>query len=277
MEFNVEEIMETIPELIMVYGLKVVMALVVFFVGKWIAKMLASAFERGMASKNIDPTVAHFTRNIIYYALFAVVVIAALGQLGVQTASFVAIVGAAGLAIGFALQGSLANFAAGVLLILFRPIKVGDYVEAGGSAGVVKEISIFTTILTTPDNKVVIIANNQVMSNNIVNYSTMPTRRVDLTVGISYGSDIKLAKQIMQEIADNDSRVLKDPAVQIAVKELADSSVNFVFRSWVNSADYWGVFFDFTEQVKLKFDEQGIEIPFPQMDVHFDKSEEKAA
>lgn len=277
MEFNVEEIMETIPELIMVYGLKVVMALVVFFVGKWIAKMLASAFERGMASKNIDPTVAHFTRNIIYYALFAVVVIAALGQLGVQTASFVAIVGAAGLAIGFALQGSLANFAAGVLLILFRPIKVGDYVEAGGSAGVVKEISIFTTILTTPDNKVVIIANNQVMSNNIVNYSTMPTRRVDLTVGISYGSDIKLARQIMQEIADNDSRVLKDPAVQIAVKELADSSVNFVFRSWVNSADYWGVFFDFTEQVKLKFDEQGIEIPFPQMDVHFDKSEEKAA
>lgn len=272
MEFNVEEIMETIPELIMVYGLKVVMALVVFFVGKWIAKMLASAFERGMASKNIDPTVAHFTRNIIYYALFAVVVIAALGQLGVQTASFVAIVGAAGLAVGFALQGSLANFAAGVLLILFRPIKVGDYVEAGGSAGVVKEISIFTTILTTPDNKVVIIANNQVMSNNIVNYSTMPTRRVDLTVGISYGSDIKLAKQIMQEIADNDSRVLKDPAVQIAVKELADSSVNFVFRSWVNSADYWGVFFDFTEQVKLKFDEQGIEIPFPQMDVHMDKA-----
>ncbi|WP_439134979.1 mechanosensitive ion channel family protein [Pseudomaricurvus sp.] len=277
MEFNVEELMEAIPELIMIYGLKVLMAIVVYVVGKWIAGMLASAFERGMTAKNVDPTVAHFTRNIVYYALFAVVIIAALGQLGVQTASFVAIVGAAGLAIGFALQGSLANFAAGVLLILFRPIKVGDYVEAGGAAGVVKEISIFTTILTTPDNKVVIIANNQVMSNNITNYSTMSTRRVDLLVGISYGSDIKLAKQIMQEIADNDSRVLKDPAVQIAVKELADSSVNFVFRSWVNSADYWDVFFEFTEQVKLKFDEQGIEIPFPQMDVHFDKSEDKAA
>lgn len=277
MEFNVEDLMETIPELVMIYGVKVLLAIVVYFVGKWIAKMLASAFERGMAAKNVDPTVAHFTRNIVYYALFAVVIIASLGQLGVETASFVAIVGAAGLAIGFALQGSLANFAAGVLLILFRPIKVGDYVEAGGAAGVVKEISIFTTVLTTPDNKVVIIANNQVMSNNITNYSTMATRRVDLLVGISYGSDIKLAKQIMQDIAEADSRVLKDPAIQIAVKELADSSVNFVFRVWVNSADYWGVFFDFTEQVKLKFDEQGIEIPFPQMDVHFDKSEDKAA
>ncbi|GAB3097651.1 mechanosensitive ion channel [Aestuariicella hydrocarbonica] len=271
MDLNVDKIMETAPELIMTYGLKFVMAIVVFLVGKWLAKLLSSALGRGLAAKNIDPTVAHFTKNIAYYALFAMVVVAALGQLGIQTASFVAIVGAAGLAVGFALQGSLANFAAGVLLILFRPFKVGDYVEAGGTAGVVKEVSIFSTILTTPDNKVVIIANNAVMSNNITNYSTMPTRRVDLKVGISYGSDIKLAKQVMQDIADADSRILKDPAVQIAVSELADSSVNFVFRSWVNSADYWGVFFDFTEQVKLKFDEKGIEIPFPQMDVHLDK------
>lgn len=271
MDLNVDKIMETAPELIMTYGLKFVMAIVVFLVGKWLAKLLSSALGRGLAAKNIDPTVAHFTKNIAYYALFAMVVVAALGQLGIQTASFVAIVGAAGLAVGFALQGSLANFAAGVLLILFRPFKVGDYVEAGGTAGVVKEVSIFSTILTTPDNKVVIIANNAVMSNNITNYSTMPTRRVDLKVGISYGSDIKLAKQVLQDIADADSRILKDPAVQIAVSELADSSVNFVFRSWVNSADYWGVFFDFTEQVKLKFDEKGIEIPFPQMDVHLDK------
>jgi len=267
MEFNVEEL----SALAMTYGLKLIMAIVVYIIGKWLANLIASSLEKGMAAKNVDSTVARFTRNIVYYALFAMVIVAALGQLGVQTASFVAIVGAAGLAIGFALQGSLANFAAGVLLILFRPFKAGDFIEAGGASGVVKEISIFSTILTTGDNKVVVIANNAVMGGNITNYSAMPTRRVDMVVGVGYGADLALVKKTLQELVDADERVLKDPAATIAVSELADSSVNLVFRPWVNSADYWGVFFDMNERIKLRFDELGIEIPFPQMDVHLDK------
>tara|TARA_B100000446_G_scaffold134938_1_gene127163 strand:+ start:899 stop:1702 length:804 start_codon:yes stop_codon:yes gene_type:complete len=267
MEFNVEEL----SALAINYGVKLVMAIVVYVIGKWLANVVANALEKGMSAKSVDATVARFTRNIVYYALFAMVIVAALGQLGVQTASFVAIVGAAGLAIGFALQGSLANFAAGVLLILFRPFKAGDFVEAGGASGVVKEISIFSTILTTGDNKVVVIANNAVMGGNITNYSAMPTRRVDMVVGVGYGADLALVKKTLQELADADDRVLKDPGVTIAVSELADSSVNFVFRPWVNSADYWGVFWAMNERIKIRFDELGIEIPFPQMDVHLDK------
>ncbi len=267
MEFNVEEL----TALAVTYGVKLLMAIVVYVIGKWLANLIAGALEKGMSAKNVDPTVARFTRNITYYALFAMVIVAALGQLGVQTASFVAIVGAAGLAVGFALQGSLANFAAGVLLILFRPFKAGDFIEAGGASGVVKEISIFSTILTTGDNKVVVIANNAVMGGNITNYSAMPTRRVDMVVGVGYGADLALVKKTLQELVDADDRVLKDPGATIAVSELADSSVNFVFRPWVNSADYWGVFFDMNERIKVRFDELGIEIPFPQMDVHLDK------
>ncbi|MGH1372173.1 MAG: mechanosensitive ion channel family protein [Cellvibrionaceae bacterium] len=267
MEFNVEEL----SALAVTYGVKLIMAVVVYIIGKWLANLIAGALEKGMSAKNVDPTVARFTRNIAYYALFAMVIVAALGQLGVQTASFVAIVGAAGLAVGFALQGSLANFAAGVLLILFRPFKAGDFIEAGGASGVVKEISIFSTILTTGDNKVVVIANNAVMGGNITNYSAMPTRRVDMVVGVGYSADLALVKKTLQELVDADDRVLKDPGVTIAVSELADSSVNFVFRPWVNSADYWGVFFDMNERIKVRFDELGIEIPFPQMDVHLDK------
>lgn len=267
MEFNVEEM----TALAVTYGVKLLMAIVVYVIGKWIANLIAGALEKGMSAKSVDPTVARFTRNIAYYALFAMVIVAALGQLGVQTASFVAIVGAAGLAVGFALQGSLANFAAGVLLILFRPFKAGDFIEAGGASGVVKEISIFSTILTTGDNKVVVIANNAVMGGNITNYSAMPTRRVDMVVGVGYGADLALVKKTLQELVDADDRVLKDPGATIAVSELADSSVNFVFRPWVNSADYWGVFFDMNERIKVRFDELGIEIPFPQMDVHLDK------
>ncbi len=267
MEVNVEEL----TALAVTYGVKLLMAIVVYVIGKWLANLIAGALEKGMSAKNVDPTVARFTRNITYYALFAMVIVAALGQLGVQTASFVAIVGAAGLAVGFALQGSLANFAAGVLLILFRPFKAGDFIEAGGASGVVKEISIFSTILTTGDNKVVVIANNAVMGGNITNYSAMPTRRVDMVVGVGYGADLALVKKTLQELVDADDRVLKDPGATIAVSELADSSVNFVFRPWVNSADYWGVFFDMNERIKVRFDELGIEIPFPQMDVHLDK------
>lgn len=271
MDFNLEELIAQAPEFFVTYGLKLVMAIVVFVVGKWLANLVANTLEKGMNARKVDPTVGRFTRNIIYYALFTIVIIATLGQLGVQTASFVAILGAAGLAVGFALQGSLANFAAGVLLILFRPFKVGDFVEAGGAAGVVKEISIFSTILTTGDNKVVTIANNAVMGGNITNYSAMATRRVDLMVGVGYSSDLALVKQTLQQIADEEERVLKDPAVTIGCHTLADSSINFVFRCWVDTANYWPVYFALTERVKTRFDEVGIEIPFPQMDVHHDK------
>jgi small conductance mechanosensitive channel len=199
------------------------------------------------------------------------VIIAAINTLGVQTTSFIAVIGAAGLAIGFALQGSLANFASGVMLIIFRPFKAGDFVEAGGTSGAVEAIHIFNTVLKTPDNKKVIIPNSKVTGDNIVNYSAKDTRRVDLVFGIGYEDDIRKAKQTLEQIVASDERVLKDPAPTIAVSELGDSSVNFVVRPWVNTADYWSVYFDLTEKVKLTFDDQGISIPFPQTDVHLHK------
>jgi len=196
------------------------------------------------------------------------VVLAALSQLGIQTTSFIAILGAAGLAIGLALQGSLANFAAGFLMIIFRPFKVGDFIEGAGVAGVVEQIQIFTTILRTPDNKTIIVPNAGLSNGNITNYSTKDTRRVDLTVGASYDADIRHVKQVLEGIIAADQRILPDPAPMIVVSELADSSVNFVVRVWVKSPDYWGVFFNANEQVKLRFDEEGIGIPYPQRDVH---------
>jgi small conductance mechanosensitive channel len=196
------------------------------------------------------------------------VIIAALGRLGVNTSSFVAVIAAAGLAIGFALQGSLANFAAGVMLIFFRPFKVGDYVEAGGVSGTVEEVQIFMTALKTPDNKAVVVPNSSITGGNIVNYSAKPIRRVDLVMGIGYGDDIKRAKQVLEQVVSEDDRVLDDPAPTIAVLELADSSVNFAVRPWVRTPDYWSVYFDLTERIKLEFDARGISIPFPQRDVH---------
>ena len=264
---KISPFMDQAPSLILAYATKIVLALLVFFIGKILARSLTNLLEKGMTSKGVDPTVSVFTRNISYYALFAMVVIAALGQLGVQTASFVAIIGAAGLAVGFALQGSLSNFASGVLIIIFRPFKNGDYVEAGGAAGVIHEISIFSTIFKTPDNKTVIVANSAITGGNIVNYSLEATRRVDLTVGVGYGSDIKQVQNILQNIAQSDSRILEDKDITIAVGELADSSVNFVFRVWVKTEDYWAVFFDLNAAIKTVLDEQGIEIPFPQLDV----------
>jgi len=224
--------------------------------------------RRVMKKGNTDETLAKFLLAIIRMALLVIVVIASINMLGVQTTSFIAILGAAGLAVGLALQGSLSNFASGVMLIIFRPFKVGDYVEAGGSAGVIQEIRIFSTIMHTPDNCKVILPNSTITGGNITNYSANDTRRVDLVFGIGYDDDIKAAKQILEEIVAADDRVLKDPAPTVAVSELADSSVNFVVRPWVKNADYWGVYFDVTEKVKLTFDERGISIPYPQTDVH---------
>jgi small conductance mechanosensitive channel len=221
-----------------------------------------------MIKRGVDAMLASFMSSIAYILAAAFIVIAALGHLGIQTTSLVAIIGAAGLAIGLALQGSLANFASGVMIIAFRPFKVGDFVEAGGAVGVVEGIQIFSTQMKTGDNKTIIIPNANITNSNITNYSTKDTRRVDLVFGIGYDDDIKKAKQILEDIVTNDERILKDPAPVVAVSELADSSVNFIVRPWVNAADYWAVYWDLTETVKLVFDKEGISIPYPQQDVH---------
>jgi small conductance mechanosensitive channel len=214
-----------------------------------------------------------FLSSILRWVLLLFVVIAALSQLGINTTSLVALLGAAGLAIGLSLQSSLSNFASGVMLIIFRPFTKGHFVEAGGATGVIEKISIFTTTMTTPDNKEVIVPNGAILASNITNFSARPTRRVDMVFGISYDDDIRKAKALLAEILAADQRVLPEPAPVVAVGALADSSVNFLVRPWVNSADYWAVYWDTQEAVKLKFDEAGISIPYPQMDVHLDKSE----
>ncbi len=255
------------------YGLKIIAAIAVLIIGRIVAGLVKALIVKMMRKSKQDETLISFVSSLSYVALMAFVIIAALGQLGIQTASFVAIIGAAGLAIGLALQGSLANFASGVLMIIFKPIKVGDYIEGGGVAGTVQEIQIFNTILVTPDNKLVIVPNAQMTGGNIINYSSQGTRRVDMTAGIGYGDDIDKARSILKDILDADDRILKDPAYTIAVSELADSSVNFVVRPWVKTADYWDVKFTLTETIKKKFDENGISIPFPQQDVHLYKHE----
>jgi len=263
-----EEILDKIYQLLMVYGLKVLAALAIFIIGRWVAKGVRKLVERVMRKGKVDPTLINFTANLVYIALLAFIVIAALGQLGIQTTSFIAILGAAGLAIGLALQGSLSNFAAGFLLIIFRPFKVGDLIEGAGVFGVVEAIQIFTTQLKTADNKTVIVPNAKLTDDNIVNWTVKGTRRVDMVMGIGYDDDIDKARKLMAEIIAEDDRILKDPAPLIALSELADSSVNFVVRPWAKVEDYWGVYFDLTEKFKKAFDANGISIPYPQSDVH---------
>jgi small conductance mechanosensitive channel len=243
-------------------------AIAILIIGWWIAKLIRKALVKVMTRKEIDGLLISFTSNIVYLALVAFVFIAALGELGVQTTSFIAIIGAAGLAIGLSLQGSLSNFASGVMIIFFRPFKVGDFVEAGGISGIVEGIQIFSTQMRTGDNKSIIIPNSSITSSTITNYSAKSERRVDMTFGIGYDDDIRKAKQILEDILSADDRILKDPAPVIAVGALADSSVNILVRPWVKTEDYWAVFWDLTEKVKLRFDEENISIPFPQRDVH---------
>ena len=265
---KVSQLFDMGKELVITYGIKVLAAIAIFIIGKMIAKWVKKLVIKVMKKADVDQIIIGFTSSIAYIAMLAFVVVAALGQLGIQTTSFIAILGAAGLAIGLALQGSLANFAAGFLMIIFRPFKVGDVVEAAGVTGKVNAIHIFTTTLTTPDNKTIIIPNAKLGGDNIINYSTQATRRVDLTVGVSYDADLKEVRAILEDIVSKDARILSDPEHQIAVAELADNSVNFVVRVWVESADYWGVFFDTTEAVKVRLDQAGIGIPYPQRDVH---------
>ena len=254
--------------LIAAFGKDLIVAIVIFVVGRWIARWLARLTERAMEKADADSTLVGFVRSIVYIALLTFVVMAAIAQLGIQTTSFIAVLGAAGFAIGLALQGSLGNFAAGVMMIIFRPFKAGDFVEAAGISGVVEEIKIFTTTLRTGDNKTIIVPNSNITSSIIVNYSAKPTRRVDLTVGVSYSDNLDKVREVISGILAADDRILVDPGPTIAVSELADSSVNFAVRVWVNGSDYWPVFFDLNENIKKRFDEEGISIPFPQQDVY---------
>jgi len=250
------------------YASALLLAIVIFYVGRFVVGRVVSITQRVMLARKMDETLVNFICSILRWVLLLFVTIAALSQLGVDTTSLVALLGAAGLAIGLSLQGSLANLAAGVMLIIFKPFKKGDFVDAGGAMGTVDSISIFTTIMTTPDNKEIIVPNGAIIGGNITNFSARPTRRVDMVFGVSYGDDLRKARRILEEIIAADSRVLAEPAPVITVGELADSSVNFLVRPWVNAADYWAVLWDTTEAVKLRFDEEGISIPFPQMDVH---------
>jgi small conductance mechanosensitive channel len=263
-----EAMLPQIKEIFAIYGIRVIAALAIFIIGRWVAKGLRNLLRRIMKRNQVDKTLISFVCSLVYVLLLAFVIIAAINKLGIQTTSFIAIIGAAGLAIGLALQGSLANFAAGVLMIIFRPFKVGDLIEGGGTTGTVEEIQIFTTQLKSADNKTIIVPNSKMLGGNIVNYSTKETRRVDMTFGIGYDDDIDKSRSVIQGIINKDERVLKDPAPLVVVSELADSSVNFTVRVWTKSGDYWGVFFDTTEAVKKQFDAEEISIPFPQQDVH---------
>lgn len=250
------------------YGLKLIAALAIFFIGKWVAGMMRRGIHKGLTKREVDPTLVSFGSSLLYYMLMVVVIIAAIQQIGFQTTSLVAVLGAAGLAVGLALQGSLSNFASGVLIILFRPFKVGDVIEAAGHIGSVQEIGILMTIMASADNKKIVVPNSAIMSGTIVNITANDTRRVDMSVGVSYSDDLDKVQQIILDVLKADERVLEDPAPQVVVSELAGSSVNFHVRPWCGKDDYWGVFFDFQKSIKQRLDREGISIPFPQQDVY---------
>ncbi len=250
------------------YGIQILAAIVIFVVGKWIAGFVRNKLRSTMQKRDVDPALVSFGTSIIYYVLMIAVVIAAIQRVGFETTSLVAVLGAAGLAVGLALQGSLSNFASGVLIIMFRPFKIGDFIDAGGQAGVVQEIGVLVTIMKTPDNKKIIQPNSAIMSGAIVNVTANDTRRVDMSVGVSYSDDLDKVQNIINEVISADERVLQDPAPQIVVSELADSSVNFHVRPWCATSDYWGVYFDFQKTIKQRLDSEGVSIPFPQQDVY---------
>ena len=254
------------------FAISLTKAVAIFYVGKLLVRLLLKAVSKIMHKQEVDDTLESFVLSLSRIVLMLFVIIAAVGALGIQTTSFIAVLGAAGLAIGLALQGSLSNFASGVLIVLFRPYKVGDFVEAAGIAGVVIQVEILTTIFKTGDNKQVIVPNGQVMGSIITNYSANDTRRVDMVIGVSYDDDLDKVRATLEELVAADDRVLAEPAHKIAVSELADSSVNFIVRPWVKSEDYWGVMFDMTEAVKKRFDAEGISFPYPQQDVHLYKT-----
>jgi len=255
------------------WGINIAIAIAIFVIGRFVAGIIVNIVNKLLTKSGTDVMLVNFVCSIVKSVLMLFVIIAALNKLGVDTTSMIALIGAAGLAIGLSLQSTLQNFAAGVMLIMFKPFKVGDMVEAGGSTGVVEKISIFTTVMKTGDNREIIVPNGKIYGGTITNNSARDTRRIDMVFGIGYGDDIKKAKDLLNEIMVADERILKDPAPLVAVAELADSSVNFNVRPWVKSEDYWKVLYDVTESVKLRFDENNISIPYPQMDIHMDKAE----
>jgi small conductance mechanosensitive channel len=266
-----EEAISKIQELGVPFLVNLVTAVLIYLIGKWVAKVVSNLIAKLMKKGKVDEALVGFTKNIIYAAILIFAIIAAIGRLGVQTTSFIALIGAAGLAIGLSLQGTLSNFAAGVMLILFKPFRIGDFIEGGGVLGTVKEIHIFNTILASPDNRKIIVPNSKVSGDTITNFSSIDQRRVDMVFGISYDDDIKVAKETLQKLLDADERVLKDPATVIAVSELGDNSVNLVVRPWVKPTDYWGVCFDTLENGKIELEKAGCSIPYPQRDVHLYK------
>jgi len=255
------------------WGISLITAILVFIIGRVVVNVISNLLGKALERTKLDTILIEFIQTIARIILMIFVIVAALDQLGVNTTSMIAVLGAAGLAIGLALQGSLQNFAAGFLLLILRPFKAGDYVEAANTGGVVEKISIFCTVMRTPDNKEVTIPNGAIYGGNIINYSTRDTRRVDMKFGISYKDDIKKAKEVMLATVKEDPRVLEEPVPNVAVAELADSSVNFIVRPWVKTDDFWPVYWEMTEKIKLALDENDITIPFPQMDVHMDKVE----
>lgn len=250
------------------YGLDLLAAIAIFVIGKWIGKVAARLIQDMLLKANVDATLAKFVKHLFYGTFMAFVIIAALSKVGVQTTSLVAIIGAAGLAVGLALQGSLSNFAAGVILVLFKPFKVGDAIEAGGAMGVVDEIQIFNTVINAPDNRRIIVPNSKITGDNITNFTDIEHRRVDLKFGISYSNDMRKAKDLLMRLVKSDPRILKFPEPVVAVSELADNSVNLVCRPWVKPADYWNVYFDLTEKGKQVLEDNGMVIPFPQHEVY---------
>lgn len=264
---QVQELVQTAYTMIMTYGPKVVLAILVLIVGLWLIKRVVGRLNLSLTTK-VDATLGQFVSSLVSVILKAVLLISVASMIGIETTSFIAVLGAAGLAIGFALQGSLANFAGGVLILLFKPFKSGDLIEAQGYIGTVKEIQIFNTVLKTGDNRIVIIPNGALSSSSMVNINQESTRRVDLSFGIGYGDDIDHAKMIINTVIAGDDRILKEIEPLVVVSELADSSVNFTVRVWVNTPDYWVVYFAMHEQMKKAFDAKGISIPFPQQDVH---------
>lgn len=250
------------------YGMNLLFAIIVFFIGMKVAKFISNRFEKVLLKKEVDVSLAKFLSSVLSWTLKIAVCISAITTLGFETTSFVAILGSAGLAVGLALQGSLSNFAGGVLILLLKPFKVGDFIMAQGESGTVESISTFATTLTTPDNKVIIIPNGSLANSNITNVSAKPTRRVDFTFGIGYDDDLKKAKDLIEAHFKSDSRVLSDPDYQIVLGELADSSVNIIARAWTKSSDYWDFYFETLEKMKYTFDQEKISIPYPQTDIH---------
>ncbi len=268
---DIQKYLDQLIEMAISYGPNLILALVTFIIGSWVISGIIKGLGNTMQKREMDPSLTPFFKSLLNITLRIMLIISVLSMVGIEMTSFVAILGAAGLAIGLSMQGTLQNFAGGVMILLFKPFKVGQFIDGGGYMGTVKEIRIFNTIMTTPDNKRIIIPNGSLSGSSLTNFSAEETRRVDWTFGIAYGDDYDKAKALLLSWIEADPRALKDPEPFIALSELADSSVNIVVRVWVNPADYWGLFFDMNEKVYKEFGDHGLNIPFPQMDVHLDK------